>query len=192
LGDDSLHDALLSFLSVGLHTVANLKRRAPGLYIVWRPSSSFPGMFWRGVMEVSVASKTQAIKVVEQYRYAGDEQRTPRSIQFEGYLIRKSQLYTILARNEALSNLQTIHLPTVTIFNERVTTMAGVVTDMTTARLYTTCIYYERVPEAGPVSPALRDKYKDKMGVITKGELPDSILAFFEGRTIPYVNMYNF
>ena len=188
--DDALYHAMLEFLRVGELTLANLKRRAPGLYTAWRPSSSFPGRFWRGILEISVDPNSYAVCVSEQY-YAPARDKSPaRHISFDGYLFRKSQLYTMVTRNNTLSTLQMSHMPVATVFDDEIVTLGGFVTDMTTARLYTSRIFYERIPVDGEITTAVRTEERNNMAVVGTDEVPHHVQAFFDPKPIPNIHMF--
>lgn len=188
---DALYHALLNFMGVGSQTVANIKRNAPGLYRAWRPSSTYPGMFWRGLLHVWIDYESRALKVMETYASKGAEGRYSRNITFDGYLFKKSSQYVILARNRDLNALECIMIPEVTVFENQIYHMAGFVTDQTPSRLYSSRIHFDLLVRDEVTPKQLEDHQADLAMVHEDSdEMPASIKHFFSERVPPRINLF--
>ncbi len=187
---DSLFHALLGFLDIGDITLANLTDRAPGLYRAFRPSSTFPGHFWEGLLDITADAQTGAVRTSQYYHASDRFDRPARSLRFDGFMIRKAQQYVMLSRNRAKTSLEVVYLPTVTLDENRLQTMMGAVTDMGTARLYSSRQFYER-HDIGRKSKdkALQDILAT-LDLRTPEEMPPSILHYFRDDPIPGLTMY--
>lgn len=179
----SLFHALLHFLKVSDTTLDNIKSVTPGIYQAWRPSGSFPGRYWKGVLMISVDPVSRALCTKEHYAAIGIDGRRDRYITFDGHLVRKDYQYTIVSRNNDLSSLQFAFLPEASKYEEQVHTLDGIVADMTTARLHISRISYDLLHAKSEMTDGLWQTALDGMNVVDRDEVPASIRQRFEGKT---------
>lgn len=194
----ALYPALVDFIDIGEHTLDNIAKRAPGLYRAYRPSSTFPGNFWVGMMEVALDQSTGAVRVLEYYSSAGFDNRPTKTVKLDGFLVRKGRHYTIITRNSSESSLSIALLPAVAIEHEKIMTLSGAILDMSTGRLWGGRVLYER---EGPLPSdrfsvesdryaKLKKKLEDECRVKTPEDLPSSIKDFFNFQPIGNLTMY--
>lgn len=196
--DHPLFPSMLHFMDIGEYTLSNMKAQAPGLYKAYRPSSTFPGNYWVGAMEISLDSESNALVTEEFYQSSEFDDRPNRTVAFDGYMFRKGRHYTILSRNEASSSLCVALLPSVAIENNHMVSMAGGLLDMSTGRLYGSRVFYERVPikteRELSVHPDEYREAKDKLFseacVRSRDQMPASIVHHFEFKHIDNVTLY--
>lgn len=204
LGDEIAQDyehplfpAMLHFMDIGEYTLSNMKAQAPGLYKAYRPSSTFPGNYWVGGMEISLDAESDALVTEEFYQSSEFDDRPNRIVAFNGYMFRKGRHYTILSRNEASSSLCVALLPSVAVENEHIVSMAGGLLDMSTGRLYGSRVFYERVPTKTARESLHPDEYRDikeqlfaKACVCSREQMPASIVHHFEFKRIDNITFY--
>ena len=199
--EDPLFHSLLNFMKIGEFTLNNMKRHAPGFFRCYRPASTFPGNFWVGAMEISVAPESGALISREYYQSADFDNRPNKTIELTGYLFRKGRHYTIISRDQASSSLSVALLPSVIIENHRITNLTGAVLDMSTGHLWGGRVIYDRVElpatcvhdnSANNNDDSLTDKQRffASAKVCTSEDIPKSIAHHFENKEIP--NLYMF
>lgn len=194
----ALFFALMAFMDIGEFTLENIKSRAPGLYRAYRPSSTFPGNFWIGSMEVSVDPQTGAVLVEEFYQSDGFDNRPNKVVMLDGHLVRKGRHYTILTRNKSEGSLSIALLPAVSIEGDKITGLSGAVLDMSTGRLWGGRVLYEREyptqEEATKTKDSgmekLRDRLQKEARVVGPEGVPQSILDFFNFRAIENLTLF--
>lgn len=195
---DPVFPAMLNFMSIGEYTLSNMKAQAPGLYKAYRPSSTFPGNYWVGALEIKLDDESDALVTREFYQSAKFDDRPNRIVTFEGYMLRKGRHYTILSRNEPSSSLCAALLPSVTIENGKIASLAGGVLDMSTGRLYGSRVFYERIMieteeelEATPQEyKTARDKLFGEARVLSPDDMPSSLVHHFEFKHIDNITLY--
>lgn len=195
---DPVFPAMLNFMSIGEYTLSNMKAQAPGLYKAYRPSSTFPGNYWAGALEIKLDEGSDALVTRELYQSDRFDDRPNRIVSFEGYMLRKGRHYTILSRNESSSSLCAALLPSVTIENGKIASLAGGVLDMSTGRLYGCRVFYERIEietkeELGATPEeyqAARDKLFAEARVLSPDDMPRSLVHHFEFKHIDNITLY--
>lgn len=200
---DSLFHALLNFTSVGEFTLNSVKSRAPGWYRAYRPSSTFPGCYWVGVLEV-YNSDSGAVCTREFYQSAGYDDRPNKTVTFSGYLLRKGRHYTILSRSEASNSLCLALLPSVMMEDKTITAMAGAMIDISTGRPWSGRVFYEQIPDlpdgqipsasAEEAETEFRDRvfehFKNESRVLPSSEMPTSIVHHFRQEAVEGLTLY--
>lgn len=200
---DSLFHALLNFTSVGEFTLNSVKGRAPGWYRAYRPSSTFPGCYWVGVLEVYNAD-SGAVCTREFYQSNGYDGRPNKTVSFSGYLLRKGRHHTILTRSESSNSLCLALLPSVMIEEKVITAMAGAMIDISTGRLWSGRVFYERIVDL-PTVPAssgrsdeldpefqntVFEHFKNECCVKPASEMPASIVHHFRQEAVEGLTLY--
>lgn len=197
--EDPLFHSLMDFMGVGDFTYTNIRRHAPGLYTAYRPSSTFPGCFWVGAMEISVNEQSGAIQTFEFYQSSGFDSRPNKIVTFTGYLIRKGRHYTILSRNHSSSSLCATLLPSVTVEGHKITNMTGATLDMSTGRLWSGRILFDRFNLDSSTSSIVKSKqsYKEIRNaffesacVLKSSEIPESIAFHFSELSVPNLKLF--
>lgn len=195
---DPLFFSLANFLKVGDITLANMTLQAPGLYTAYRPSSTFPGTFWRGFLEVRMDEISGATITKEFYQSGGYDNRPNKEVEFDGYMIRKSRHYTIIARNESISNLSVTFIPSVTLRKGVISTLVGRTMDMSTGYLYGSRVFYERSDWTGgqedlgkPASYVdRRNQLLADCKILREDEMPDSLRMLFRAESAPSITFF--
>jgi len=203
---DPLFHSLIDFMRVGDFTYTNMKRHAPGLYRAYRPSSTFPGNYWVGALEIYINDNSGAICTYEFYKSNNFDGRTNKVVQFNGYLIRKGRHYSIVSRNQSQSSLCVALLPSVTIESRRITNLTGATIDMSTGHLWTgrvifdridlpnVCVSTDRISEEIEVDeenyPKLKKEFFESACICTAEEIPKSIRHHFSHEQIPNLQMF--
>lgn len=98
LEEDTLFHALVNFLEIPSQTLNNLFSELHGTYHVWRASMHVPGSYVHGMMEINYQKTTGALWAVETHVFNGGNDVNSKREKFEGYLIKKSRFYVIIAR----------------------------------------------------------------------------------------------
>lgn len=142
--DDNVYHSLIDFLDVKRGTEENIKHRASGLYRLYRPSLLIPKQFVLGALLIWTDMTTNAVRTFELQKFSGSDGSNPKTEQYYGYLIRKSKKYTIIARDQNFTALQTTLLPDFFIENEKITMFIGVTMGLFGARPYTMRFFAER------------------------------------------------
>jgi hypothetical protein len=200
---DSLFHALLNFTSVGEFTLNSVKSRAPGWYRAYRPSSTFPGCYWVGVLEVYNAN-TGAVCTREYYQSSGFDDRPNKTVSFSGYLLRKGRHHTILTRCEASNSICLALLPSVMMEEKTITAMGGAIMDISTGKLWSGRVFYERIADLPDVQTTearvdeqdtkfndqVFEHFKQESRVVTASEMPRSIVHYFLQEEVEGLTLY--
>lgn len=99
-GPATLFHALSNFLDVSDQSLLNLSKEIPGNYTVWRPSIHIPGQFIKGLLKIDPVDLHRSIKTTETHLYKGGDDTTAIQEIFEGFIIKKSRHYVMLARQQ--------------------------------------------------------------------------------------------
>lgn len=172
--EPGLFHALAEFLGVQTQTLHNLATEIPGMYRVWRASMHVPGSFVQGTMEITHDKDTQAIWVVETHAFQGEGEASGASEAFEGYIVKKSRYYVIIARQQEGHRGP----PRVTVIHNTlsngtaITAMYGFVTGCYGSNgLFAAPIYIERVPQGEEAN------LNGELKIVGPDQIPASIRA---------------
>jgi hypothetical protein len=168
----ALFHALSAFLVVGEQSIINLRHEITGTYRLWRPSMHFPGKHVLGKMVFDNEFETGSVQAVETQIYKGDEHTAGQAEIFEGYLIKKSRYFLVIARQSEIHKGP----PRTTLFhnaiysNGIVRALEGVVIGCYGSNnLFAAPIYLERVDEKDLVG------LDDQLDI--KNEIPPLVAA---------------
>lgn len=187
---DPLFHVLLHFLGVNDATLDAAKAVLPGLYRAWRPSSSFPGRYWAGSLKIWIDPESGALKTHEDYAAGPTDGRRNRRISFDGYIVANGHQYTYVSHNQNNTSLQMAILPQVSKLGARITTMSGLVTDMTTGHLYSARVLYDLAYSPDEITDAIEDATYAALDLIDAEDIPDSIRSFFEPRPMHGITLF--
>lgn len=172
--EPGLFHALAEFLGIQTQTLHNLATEIPGTYRVWRASMHVPGSFIQGMMKITHDENNQTVWVVETHAFQGEGEASGASEDFEGYIVKKSRYYVIIARQQeghrGAPRITVIHN---TLSNgTAITAMYGFVTGCYGSNgLFAAPIYIERVHQGE--EPTLKGELK----IVGPDEIPASIRA---------------
>lgn len=174
VSESGLFHALAEFLGVQTQTLHNLATEIPGTYRVWRASMHVPGSFVKGMMRITHDKDNHTIWVVETHAFQGEGEAGGASEDFEGYIVKKSRYYVIIARQQeghrGAPRITVIHN---TLSNgTAITAMYGFVTGCYGSNgLFAAPIYIERVPQSE------ESTLKGELKIVGPDEIPASIRA---------------
>lgn len=95
----ALFHALAVFLDLDTQRITAMAQELPGRYVLWRPSMHIPGEFVRGMLDVERKEDSYALEAVETQGFKGEEEGAMAHTEvFEGFILRKSQYYVMIAR----------------------------------------------------------------------------------------------
>lgn len=99
-GPAALFHALSNFLDVSDQSLLNLSKEIPGNYIVWRPSIHIPSQFIKGFLKIDPVDSHRSVRITETHIYKGGDGTTAIREVFEGFIIKKSRHYIMIARQQ--------------------------------------------------------------------------------------------
>jgi hypothetical protein len=185
-----LYHTLLDFMSVSHSAQSCAKLLLPGLYQAWRPSTTFPGHFWKGKLRIAIDNASGALTTLEHYAAVQADGRRNRSFDFDGYMIVVDRHYTHVSRNLDRTSLQFVQLSQIAISQGRVTSMGGLVLDGSSGWLYASRVLYDLIASETELTEDLERHVDDDLGIVPADNVPGSIRARFERKRIPGVTMF--
>lgn len=147
----ALFHALNTFLDVGEQSLINLRHEIAGTYRLWRASMHFPGKHVvLGKMVITNNFENGSVEAVETQVYKGDQLTAGQAEVFEGYLVKKSRYFVVIARQSEIHKGP----PRITLFHNAlyskgiVRALEGVVIGCYGSNnLFAAPIYLERVED---------------------------------------------
>ncbi|MCB1471085.1 MAG: hypothetical protein KDK08_28860 [Rhizobiaceae bacterium] len=180
VADHHFHSAV-EFLDIPKISVRNLRERAPGVYRVYRPIITHQGQFAIGLAIVTSDQDTGAVCYKEINRVKAKDGRQAKQVEFEGYLLRKSNLVHIFGRDTSRTATFFTMLSNCEIQDGKFNVMFGGFLDTLGSQVYTGRLFFERV--ADEMNPAEIEIQKDELDCFTLDQLPPSIQHFFRQQT---------
>lgn len=180
IADHYFHSAV-EFLEIPKISVRNLRERAPGVYRVYRPIITHQGQYVVGLAVVTADKRTGAVKYRETNRIKAKEGRQAKEVEFEGYLLRKSNLVHISGSDTSRTATFFTMVSNCEIMDGKFNVMFGGFLDTLGSQVYTGRIFFERVADA--MTSEEIDEQRAELDCFPRDRLPRSIQHFFNQQT---------
>lgn len=170
---DYLYHAVTLFLNIGKNTQNDVRIKAIGTYVLYRPSTHLLGCYVRGSLSVACDDENDAVRTLETHRYSGEDGSCPLSQEYGGYLFRKDSKYLILSLDATQRALRIIKLHGIRHDDkgQRILTMRGTVMEHDMTEIVCLPIYLERT------SGQHDKKYFD---ILPEAAVPKTILGYLK------------
>lgn len=180
---NSLFYAMCSFYEVENEAIEDMRKRALGVYRLYRPSILMPGYFVVGAMRIHDDKGSGALIVRAKHRYIEEttdfykEPERSHTAQrlapdrhderFFGYLLRRTHIYFMELTDERSDNVQSIVCPISVRSGDALLSMQGIETGFYSGQLYVAPIFIERVEvpkeEIAEHQEKIDDEYYEKL-----------------------------
>lgn len=170
LTEHPLFHALTVDLNIRLQTLSDIARRAIGTYRLWRPSLHWHERFVLGMLRIEEGSE-HSIRVSEVHKFRGTDSSIPAESVCEGYLVRKSTHYLIVARDSGSKFVTCMMLnnPIYHADGKQIVALGGAAFSMFGNRVHAHRVYAERWNHSD-------EALLQELDLVSEQDVPDSVL----------------